>query len=160
MSDWYARNRERLLPIRKAYNAKYFSDPAKRELRRQLANKPEQKEKRRLYKLTPEGKAAEKRYREAHKEQIRTRSAIHRLRRYGLTHEAVQALLREQSSLCRICLKDISLKFHIDHCHKNNHVRGLLCTACNMGLGLFKDDVGLLQRAITYICRNTNPPQH
>lgn len=28
----------------------------------------------------------------------------------------------------------------IDHCHTTNQVRGLLCTHCNLALGLLKDD--------------------
>ena len=42
-------------------------------------------------------------------------------------------------------------RFHIDHDHSTGKVRGLLCTACNMGLGLFKDDPEMLLRAIDYL---------
>ena len=150
-NEWYEKNRERLLPIRRAYNEKYFADPAKRELRRKLALKPEQKEKRRLYKLTRRGKKAEKRYRDTHKEQIKIRSERHRLQRYGLTPEAVGVLIKQQEAKCRICFKDITNKFHIDHCHATNRVRGLLCTNCNMGLGLFKDNTAVLNNAIQYL---------
>jgi hypothetical protein len=39
----------------------------------------------------------------------------------------------------------------IDHDHKNNKIRGLLCAICNQALGLFKDNIKNLQEAIKYL---------
>lgn len=38
-----------------------------------------------------------------------------------------------------------------DHCHKKKHFRGWLCRECNLGLGMFKDSIERLQRAIKYL---------
>ena len=43
---------------------------------------------------------------------------------------------------------------HIDHDHSNGVIRGLLCTACNKALGLFKDDPTRIQSAILYLQRH------
>lgn len=150
-SEWYAKNRDRLLPIRRKYNKQYSQRPEVIERAKIKNAKPAEKARRIAYKLTEEGKTAEKRYREKHKENIKNISHIHWLKRYGLTPQAVGELLTSQHNCCRICDKDISTKFHIDHDHKTNKVRGLLCVSCNMGLGLFKDDEILLRKAISYL---------
>ena len=40
---------------------------------------------------------------------------------------------------------------NVDHNHKNNEIRGLLCTRCNTVLGLVKEDMSLLSRMIQYL---------
>ena len=45
-------------------------------------------------------------------------------------------------------------KPNIDHCHKTNKIRGLLCHHCNIGLGNFNDNVVNLQLAIKYLEKN------
>ena len=40
---------------------------------------------------------------------------------------------------------------HIDHDHKTGKVRGLLCHGCNTAIGLMKDDVNILTKAIEYL---------
>ena len=39
----------------------------------------------------------------------------------------------------------------IDHCHETKKIRGVLCTRCNTGLGLFKDNVEVMRNAIQYL---------
>jgi hypothetical protein len=38
-----------------------------------------------------------------------------------------------------------------DHCHLTDKNRGWLCKQCNLGLGMFKDDIEILKRAIVYL---------
>jgi hypothetical protein len=56
---------------------------------------------------------------------------------------------KKQHGKCAICRKRKKLLF--EHCHKTGQHRGLCCRDCNLGLGGFKDEVGLLQRAIAYL---------
>lgn len=63
-------------------------------------------------------------------------------------------MFQEQNGRCKICnTHQIYLKTSlvVDHCHKTGHVRGLLCNACNLGIGLLKDKVEVLEKALIYI---------
>ena len=44
--------------------------------------------------------------------------------------------------------------WRLDHCHESGEFRGWVCNNCNVGLGRFYDDVGLLEKAIDYIQKN------
>lgn len=72
--------------------------------------------------------------------------------RYGLTLEEVKAI---RAAGCAICgAKEGGGRhgqLHIDHCHKTGKIRGALCDACNLGLGKFRDDPGLLLKAAEYL---------
>jgi len=60
----------------------------------------------------------------------------------------------DQVGRCAICeeiLSQDTKHIHVDHCHKTNKVRGLLCANCNKGLGFFKDNTRALERAILYL---------
>lgn len=68
-----------------------------------------------------------------------------------------------RSMISDAALKDIVLNVHfcticgdtgklnVDHDHKKNVVRGLLCNRCNFGLGHFRDDPQLLEFARIYL---------
>jgi hypothetical protein len=60
----------------------------------------------------------------------------------------------DQIGRCAICECEFpkdTKHIHVDHCHKTNIIRGFLCASCNKGLGFFKDDVRILERAISYL---------
>jgi hypothetical protein len=39
----------------------------------------------------------------------------------------------------------------IDHNHKTNITRELLCSSCNKGIGHFDENIDILQQAINYL---------
>lgn len=73
--------------------------------------------------------------------------------KYSIDNERLKLLYESQSFKCAICSRteDEAGKFDIDHCHKSGHVRGLLCRSCNLGLGMFSDNTGILSLAIKYL---------
>lgn len=76
------------------------------------------------------------------------------LKTYNLSPEDHQKLWDSQNGKCAICKKDYSLfkkGLGVDHNHKTNKIRGLLCGKCNTGLGQFNEDPILLNEAINYI---------
>jgi nitrate/TMAO reductase-like tetraheme cytochrome c subunit len=82
--------------------------------------------------------------------------AIHRKHRYGMTQEEFDKRRAEQGNRCAICLIEFSdddkqSTPRVDHRHVDGKVRGLLCYACNTGLGFFRDDLVLLARALAYL---------
>jgi hypothetical protein len=72
-------------------------------------------------------------------------------KKYGITLEYFNKLSESQNGLCIICGNKPSRKLVVDHCHATGKIRGLLCQVCNTGLGMFKDNVGLLNKAISYL---------
>lgn len=69
--------------------------------------------------------------------------------RYGLSDNEFNKLLRKQQSKCAICKNTVELT--IDHCHKTNRVRGLLCQKCNSILGYANESISILKDAINYL---------
>lgn len=78
-------------------------------------------------------------------------------RLYGIDTKQYEEMLQKQNGGCKICgEKQTEEKYlHVDHYHITKKVRGLLCTRCNTGLGLFKENVSLLEKAKTYLKENT-----
>lgn len=74
------------------------------------------------------------------------------INKYGLSEDAFRQLSREQGGVCAICHNvQRDARLAIDHDHNTNVVRGLLCTACNVGLGNFKESMLILESAIVYL---------
>lgn len=73
-----------------------------------------------------------------------------RLRQYGLTIADYDAMLDIQEGNCSVCGDKLSIP-QVDHCHDTGQVRGLLCNKCNIGLGMFRDDLDLLAAAASYL---------
>lgn len=73
-----------------------------------------------------------------------------RERRYGITREEYEALYEWQGGKCAICRAPRETLV-VDHCHKTNEARFLLCNGCNSGLGQFKDSIAIALRAAAYL---------
>jgi hypothetical protein len=111
-------------------------------------------------------KVRNKRWKEDNKERVRkvnqewyAQNQEHVARRgranlYGLTHEEALDMFKKQHGSCGICQQPLDFyKAHLDHSHSTGKARGFLCRNCNIGLGHFKDDLDLLDKAMEYLVR-------
>lgn len=73
--------------------------------------------------------------------------------RYGITSAEYDDMLERQGGLCALCRERPAE--HVDHDHLHGHVRGLLCSCCNQGLGNFRDELAHLKAAVDYLERTT-----
>jgi hypothetical protein len=96
---------------------------------------------------------------EARREDGRLRTRKCMFKKFGLSVEEVDSILENQQHKCPICNGEITLdtkahrndKAALDHCHTTGKFRSFLCTRCNAGLGLFRDDPELVQFAADYL---------
>jgi hypothetical protein len=81
---------------------------------------------------------------------------------HGLCLAEYEAMHAAQHGLCAVCGKpEMAVRrsgkirlLCVDHDHDTGKIRGLLCAACNIGMGNFKDDPELLGRAAAYLQRH------
>ncbi len=119
----------------KEYHRKRREDPAERE---------KYNERQRLYRAN-------------NKEKVlasgRKCEQTRRWKRYGVTQEIWDSQFQKQGCACAICgtYESGSRDWHTDHCHTRNIFRGVLCHHCNLLLGNAKDDIWILEQAISYL---------
>lgn len=167
---WDKNNRERARATQRTY---YWKDPEKARKRQNEWIK-KNRDKRRRYEKTyalkyPEKhKDERKRSYERHKGKYRLRYKA-RIRRYtlktqyGITEEQYNAMLAEQGGVCAICNRPERKKnnqgavarLSVDHDHKTDEVRRLLCHGCNHGIGAFEENPNAMRRAAAYIEEHT-----
>lgn len=74
--------------------------------------------------------------------------------RHGLVLEEYEKMILDQGCECFLCQEELELSgsgTHLDHSHKTGKLRKMLCTNCNRGLGHFKDNPEVLERAARYL---------
>lgn len=81
------------------------------------------------------------------------------LKKYGLTPERFQEILKKQNGCCAICKQPprSGRRLFVDHHHASNAFRALLCVSCNAGLGNFKENPRLFMAAIDYLVAHGSP---
>jgi hypothetical protein len=90
----------------------------------------------------------------------------HVKRRYGVSIETLELMLKDQRGCCAICRRpwqecpsakrvryETSFLHHVcvDHDHALGRVRGLLCNACNTAIGLFEEKPERFSSAMDYL---------
>lgn len=110
------------------------------EKRAYLKNPERKKKYQREYMLRPESKIRH--------------SNNYLMKNYGITLADYEHILNLQGGMCAICKQPPNgKKLLLDHCHYSKQVRGILCSRCNSGIGMFKDSKELLVQAMIYISK-------
>ena len=79
---------------------------------------------------------------------------------YKIREQELRDLMDNQKGCCSICGESLvkvdwsKSHLHIDHCHETYRVRGLLCGNCNWLLGVAREDVDILKKAVNYLEKN------
>jgi hypothetical protein len=91
-------------------------------------------------------------WRAANAEHIRN---SHLMKNFGISQAEWGDILASQGFRCAICQTDEPGGRHgtwcTDHCHATGRIRGILCNACNTGLGLLGDTSEALKVATKYL---------
>ena len=96
---------------------------------------------------------------EVTKQQRRLTQFQRKLKRKNLSEQQLNEMIQRQDNRCAICRK-VEVGRHqsgklrdlaVDHCHETTKTRGLLCTRCNTGIGLFNENWLVLENAIEYL---------
>lgn len=81
------------------------------------------------------------------------------MRKFGISLDEYNRMCVHQNNKCLICgceeqalSKDKRRKsLAVDHCHITGKIRGLLCSRCNIALGLLDEDITIFEKAIKYL---------
>jgi len=160
---YYYRHRQEIIArVAKRQQEKCEADPKYHE-KRNAANRAyyqrnheERKEANRAYRVEHRDEinavmrlkwSSDPEYRKCHNAQS---AEGHRRRRYGVTPEDYERMLKEQDGCCAMCKRYFGRALRVDHCHKTGRVRRLLCHGCNVGFGFFREDANALRAAADY----------
>src|SRR5260370_20147488 len=79
----------------------------------------------------------------------------HLRRKYGLDLETFEEFVRIQDGKCSICKRVLDRenpdRVCVDHDHKTNKTRSIVCKRCNLVLGMVDNDIELLGKYVTYL---------
>lgn len=67
--------------------------------------------------------------------------------RYKTTDAKIDALIERDGGKCAVCGDE---RWHLDHCHETNELRGLLCGNCNRALGMLRESPERITRLAEY----------
>jgi len=148
----------------------YLADPSESQRdyqkRYYATNSDKIRERQRRYYAANREKAREQqnRYRATNSEQLRENRKRWGLKGYSITSAQYKTKHTEQGGVCVICKhpNQNGKRLSVDHDHRccpgkqscGECVRGLLCSTCNIALGLFKDSPELLFAALAYILKH------
>jgi Recombination endonuclease VII len=82
----------------------------------------------------------------------KARSRRYNLKNMGISLEYFEEMMSAQEECCAICGAEFSkVPVHMDHDHETGRPRGLLCSGCNLGIGLLRDSAEITANASGYL---------
>jgi len=137
--NWYKENRERLIVLNKQYVEENRERITAYKAQWYLENKERMNEK------------SKQHYQNSDRDLLRDRELQ---KNYGISLAQRNQLLEEQGGGCAICgaTEDLTGKeLAVDHCHRTEIVRGILCSLCNTGIGMLGDDSQSVEKDLKYL---------
>jgi hypothetical protein len=118
-----------------------------------LAHKEEinARRKRNYYRLHEHELQQAREYKILNYEKVKMKERKYQVAQYGITLEEYNRLFILQNGKCAICSVSQDKSLDVDHCHKTNKVRGLLCRKCNLGIGFMQDNPEICKKASEYL---------
>jgi hypothetical protein len=163
------KNAPKYVEKRKEYLKKYYEENreklAEQSKKRYLRRKEKILEKRKEYlkSLPPEEAERRRQHKIRYGREMRSKGKFrpHTWKKLGidLTLEKFKEIGDSQGWCCKICgisQDNLGHSLHVDHDHNTLKIRGLLCSQCNTGIGLLKENVEILKSAIFYLENSKN----
>lgn len=79
-------------------------------------------------------------------------------RAFGISSSEYKKMIDSQHGLCAMCCRPETVVVHgkikrlaVDHNHATGRIRALLCFRCNLMIGYAKEDISILESAISYL---------
>lgn len=153
--NWRKKHKQKI----KISNKKHYENNKKERLSKCKIWRENNKEKLKIYfqkdyKINKHKRdISRKEWRMKNPEKLRSRKIENR---YNITMEQYNKIFDKQHGRCAICNEhqsELKSALGVDHNHKNNIVRGLLCHRCNMAIGLLRESIELLNNAKKYLRR-------
>lgn len=157
--DYYHRHQEKLIEANRKYKKKNKATLKEKQQGYYAKNRQQRCDYSREYR-SKNLDVCRKRERETYalaKEKNPTLLREKRLRRYGISLQEYQEILKKQGGACAACgakprsKRAARKNLCVDHDHISSKVRGLLCSMCNQALGILNDDPVLLRKLADYL---------
>lgn len=151
-AQYYLKHRERIKQCRREYHKKHYEEEKEYNKAYYLTHLEYKKEydKQRYINNRKNILKRIKQQREDNPEKYKDNELKNN---YGLSYKDWLAMWNVQNGKCAICgeLFDNFSDACIDHEHETGKIRGLLCKKCNLGLGLFRDNLDIVKNVIDYL---------
>jgi hypothetical protein len=140
--EWRKKNPDRYREYLRAYGKKWRAEHAAKGLCNRCVNK------------VKKGEKSCKACKAYNRQQTRINGSTIKLIRKK-DHGAVLKALKDPKIHCAICKRKTpnGKGWCVDHCHSSKKFRGILCSSCNLGLGILGESVKNLKTAIMYLER-------